>query len=187
MPLNGTRSEATSMWAYADETGNTGTRIRSGTAIFITAAMVTKANFDLVRGHEIAAIARKAGVNALHANDSASAAGTHPCRSPASGKKADARFLPPRKALPRRLQGGGYLILMLGRTSPCRGRRTLKAATPHAGFQDGDLVSTGDRADRLGSVTTSNEGKSRSAFLRAAKSMLARVPNVPDERSRQIF
>ena len=57
------------LWAYVDESGNTGNRIFDPERpLFITAAMATKTNFDLVCSREVAAIARKVGATALHAN-----------------------------------------------------------------------------------------------------------------------
>jgi hypothetical protein len=53
-----------------DESGNTGNRIfDQEQPVFLTAAMATKINFDLVYRHGVAAIARKLGVKALHANE----------------------------------------------------------------------------------------------------------------------
>ena len=58
------------MWAYIDETGNTGNRIFDPEQpIFITAAMMTRANFDLTRSASVANIAASLGVKALHANE----------------------------------------------------------------------------------------------------------------------
>ena len=57
------------MWAYVDESGNTGNRIFDPEQpLFITAAMATKTNFDLVHSRQLAAVARKVGATALHAN-----------------------------------------------------------------------------------------------------------------------
>ncbi len=58
------------MYAYVDETGNTGNRIFDlDQPLFITAAMMTRANFDAVQKAAVAAIAKKAGVHELHANE----------------------------------------------------------------------------------------------------------------------
>lgn len=57
------------MYAYVDETGNTGTNIFDPEQpIFITAALITKQNFDLVHKYELARIAGIVGENELHAN-----------------------------------------------------------------------------------------------------------------------
>jgi hypothetical protein len=56
------------MYAYVDETGNTGNKILdSEQPLFITSAMLTRSNFDVIWDAEIARIAKKAGVKALHA------------------------------------------------------------------------------------------------------------------------
>jgi ATP-dependent DNA ligase len=48
------------VWAYVDETGNTGNRIFDDEQpFFTTAAMMTKSNFDLVYQAEISRIARR--------------------------------------------------------------------------------------------------------------------------------
>lgn len=58
------------MYAYVDETGNTGNRIFDPEQpVFTTAAMITKTNFDMARRRDIAALAKKLGVTALHANE----------------------------------------------------------------------------------------------------------------------
>jgi hypothetical protein len=58
------------MWAYIDETGNTGNHIFDPEQpLFITAAFMTKSNFDLVEKASMAAIANKIGAMALHANE----------------------------------------------------------------------------------------------------------------------
>jgi hypothetical protein len=50
------------MWAYVDESGNTGNRIfDQDQPVFLTAAMATKANFDLVYGHEVVNFLRNGG------------------------------------------------------------------------------------------------------------------------------
>ena len=58
------------MYAYVDETGNTGNRIFDpDQPLFITAAMMTRCNFDVIQKASVAAIAKKAGVQALHASE----------------------------------------------------------------------------------------------------------------------
>lgn len=57
------------MYAYIDETGNTGPNIFDPEQpIFMTAALITKTNFDLVHKNDIARIAKKIGETELHAN-----------------------------------------------------------------------------------------------------------------------
>jgi hypothetical protein len=58
------------MYAYVDESGNTGYQIFDPEQpLFVTAAMMTKTNFDAVRNVDLAAVARKVGAAALHANE----------------------------------------------------------------------------------------------------------------------
>ena len=58
------------MYAYIDETGNTGENLfDENQPVFLTAALITKTNFDLVYKRAIKTICRKLGVEALHANE----------------------------------------------------------------------------------------------------------------------
>jgi len=56
------------MFAYIDETGNAGI-FDSDQPAFITAALMTKTNFDLLHARDIKIIASKIGEPELHAND----------------------------------------------------------------------------------------------------------------------
>lgn len=56
------------MYAYVDETGNAGI-FDSDQPVFITAALMTKINFDLLHARDIKTIASKIGEPELHAND----------------------------------------------------------------------------------------------------------------------
>lgn len=58
------------MYAYVDETGNTGKDIFNiEQPLFITAALVTKTNFDVLYKQDIKVIAEIIGQNELHANE----------------------------------------------------------------------------------------------------------------------
>lgn len=58
-----------SMYAYIDETGNTGPNIFDpDQPVFITAALITKTNFDLLHKKDIKQIASVIGEEELHAN-----------------------------------------------------------------------------------------------------------------------
>jgi hypothetical protein len=58
------------MYAYVDESGNTGYRIFDPEQpVFVTAALMTKTNFDAVRKGDLAMIAKKVSAGALHANE----------------------------------------------------------------------------------------------------------------------
>ncbi len=56
------------MYAYVDETGNAGI-FDFEQPLFITAALITKTNFDLLHKQNIKVIASKIGRNELHANE----------------------------------------------------------------------------------------------------------------------
>ena len=58
------------MFAYVDESGNTGNELFDPQQpVFITAAMMTKTNFDAVRKNDLRSIACRVEANALHANE----------------------------------------------------------------------------------------------------------------------
>ncbi|WP_282092824.1 hypothetical protein [Epibacterium ulvae] len=82
------------MFAYVDETGNTGKNIfDSAQPDFFTGALITKTDFDVLHGKRLHSIALRAGVPALHA----SVVGVGPIEKAASDvlrllKKVDARF-----------------------------------------------------------------------------------------------
>lgn len=57
------------MYAYVDESGNTGNSLFDiNQPTFLTAATLTRTNFDKLRKSDLTLIARKVGVEALHAN-----------------------------------------------------------------------------------------------------------------------
>ncbi len=58
------------MYAYVDESGNTGQNIfDEAQPHFLTAALVTRTNFDVLNRSNICIISKRLGVPALHAND----------------------------------------------------------------------------------------------------------------------
>lgn len=57
------------MFAYVDETGNTGKNIFDpDQPDFFTGALITKTNFDVLHGKTLQSISKRAGVAALHAS-----------------------------------------------------------------------------------------------------------------------
>lgn len=63
------------MYAYIDETGNTGKNIfDEEQPLFLTAALISKVNFDLLERDRLIRIARRYGKDALHANELGDAA-----------------------------------------------------------------------------------------------------------------
>src|SRR5215831_3327193 len=58
------------MFAFVDETGNTGRNLLDeAQPDFFTAALITKTNFDMVYVDQIAALAKKIGATSLHGAD----------------------------------------------------------------------------------------------------------------------
>jgi hypothetical protein len=58
------------MYAYIDETGNTGENLfDSAQPFFMTAALMTRGKFDLIYGGRISTLARRLGVDILHSNE----------------------------------------------------------------------------------------------------------------------
>ena len=58
------------MYAYIDETGNTGANIfDKDQPVFMTAAFITRRNFDEELGHCIRSLAKNTGFSVLHANE----------------------------------------------------------------------------------------------------------------------
>jgi hypothetical protein len=63
------------MYAYIDESGNTGKNIfDEEQPLFLTAALISKVNFDLLERDNILRIARRFGRDTLHANEFGEAA-----------------------------------------------------------------------------------------------------------------
>jgi hypothetical protein len=179
------------MYAYVDETGNTGNRIFDlDQPLFITAAMMTRANFDAVQKAAVAAIAKKAGVHELHANEM----GVAKVEEIANDilkivKVAQARFFLSR--LEKRYLGAtkvidtyfdsGENLAVPWQAYSIRHLRLLLA------FKVATYVLTDEIAQTVWNcLTAKKEGASLALFIEGAKAMLARAHNLPDARSRQI-
>jgi hypothetical protein len=180
------------MWVYVDESGNTGNRLfDEDQPLFITAAMMTKTNFDLVWRSSLASIARQVSVEALHANE----LGVARIEMIADGllrivKKADARFFMSRvekrylaasKVYDTYFDAGENLAVPwhIYWIRPMRLLMTFKLSK---------FIVTEEIALTVWEcLTTQSEKQSRVLFLQAAETMLRRVSNVPDQRSRQVI
>lgn len=180
------------MWAYVDETGNTLNNLfDKNQPLYSTAAFITKTNFDLVAKRSIATIAKKAGVDALHAN----VLGVAKIEQIAPDllkllKKTDCCFFVSRvekkylaackvvdvyfdqgenKAVP----WSAYWV------RPLRLMMTFKMA---------NFVITPEIAALVWNcVTAKSEFTSKKYFVQAAEMMLHNVQFVPDARSRKII
>lgn len=179
------------MYVYVDESGNTGYRVFDPEQpLFVTAAMMTKTNFDAVRKGALAAIARKVGASALHANE----LGVGRIEEIADDllkivKQADARFFVSRlekrylvaaKVYDTYFDAGENLAVPWHAYWIRPLRLTLM-------FKIVQYVLTEEIAGAVWDcVTAPTAQKSKAFFIQAAESMLARAPNLPDARSREI-
>jgi hypothetical protein len=179
------------MYAYVDETGNTGNRIFDrNQPLFITAAMMTRGNFDLLRNTSVAAIAKKAGVQALHAKELGigkvediapdllklvKAAGARFFLS-----RLEKRYLAATKVMDTYFDCGENLAVpwQMYSLRPLRLLLTFKLAR---------YVLTEDVAQTVWEcLTAKKEGTSITLFVEAAKAMLGNAHYLPDAQSRQV-
>jgi hypothetical protein len=184
-------SQAKAMYAYVDETGNTGNGIFDPQQpLFITAAMMTRTNFDAVRTQDVKGIAKKLGVDVLHAKE----LGVGKIEEVADDllkvvKEADARFFVSRlekrylataKVYDTYFDAGENLAVPWHAywIRPLRLMLMFKLA---------EYVITEEIARTVWDcITAPNERKSKAFFVEGAKAMLLRAPNLPDQRSCQI-
>jgi hypothetical protein len=179
------------MYAYVDESGNTGYRVFDPEQpLFFTAAMLTKTNFDALRKGSLASIAKKAGTTALHANE----LGVGRIEEIADDlsrivKKADARFFISRvekRYLAAAKVYDAYFDAGENLAVPWHAY-WLRPLRLMLMFKISRYVLTEEIARTVWDcVTAPTEQKSKAFFLHAAKLMLARVSNLPDARSREI-
>jgi hypothetical protein len=179
------------MYAYVDETGNTGNRIfDSNQPLFITAAMMTRGNFDVLRKAGIAAIAKKAGVQALHANELrigkvediapdllklVKVAGARFFLS-----RLEKRYLAATKVIDTYFDCGENLAVPWQMYSLRKLRLLLT-------FKVARYVLTEDIAQTVWDcLTAKKEGTSITLFVEGAKAMLGNAHSLPDARSQQV-
>lgn len=179
------------MYAYVDETGNTGPNIFDPEQpIFMTAALITKTNFDLVHKNDIARIAKKIGETELHAN----IVGIERIEDIASDllalfKRCDARFFVSRiekrylaatkfvdtlfdsfenKAVPWHVYNMRPMRLLL----------VFKVAS----------ILTEDTAKKFwSSILEKRERKAYEIFLESLQELKRNIHELPDQRSRQLI
>jgi hypothetical protein len=179
------------MYAYVDETGNTGNELfDSEQPVFVTAAMMTKTNFDIVWKDPLKAIAGRVGASALHANE----LGISRIEEIADDllrviKKADARFFVSRleksylaaaKVFDTYFDAGENVAVPWQAywIRPLRLTLMFKLATYVLDEEIARIV--------WDCVTAKTETKSKEFFVDGAKAILARAPSLPDARAREI-
>jgi hypothetical protein len=179
------------MYAYVDETGNTGNRIFDpNQPLFITAAMLTRGNFDVGQKAGVAGIAKKSSVQALHANE----LGIGGVENIAPDllklvKSANARFFLSR--LEKRYLAAtkvidtyfdcGENLAVPWQTYSLRKLRLLLT------FKVARYVLSEDVAQTVWDcLTAKKEGSSIALFVEGAKALLGNAHYLPDAWSRQV-
>ncbi len=179
------------MYVYVDETGNTGNHIfDKDQPIFVTAAMMTKTNFDVVYAKDIAAIARKVGAEVLHANELG--VGRIEIVAPdllRIVKRAEAKFFLSRveklylaaaKVMDTYFDAGENLAVPWH----IYWLKTLKLTIT---FKLATCVITEEIAAKVWAcLISAGEEQSKTFFVEAASEMLENVPQIPDGRTRQV-
>jgi hypothetical protein len=178
------------MYAYVDESGNTGYALwDADQPLYLTAAMMTKSNFDIVYAPQVARIAASSDITALHANEMGVAriekiAGRL-CRLVWD---ADAHFFVAR--LEKR-----YLAATKVFDTLFDSFENLAVPTHVYNFRHFKLlllfklahyVLTDEICRMMWTcITTKHETESRRLLIECAKGILANVHAMPDERSRK--
>ena len=179
------------MWAYVDETGNTGQNLFDpNQPIYITAALMTRSNFDLTERAKIERIANSVGESVLHANKlGVSKINDISPQLKKIFRRCDAKFFVSRlekkyliatKVIDTYFDQGENLAVPwhVYWLRPMRLMLTFKLAS---------LVLTEEIAVCVWkSLNAKSEQSSKKYFVRGAELMLAGVECLPDARSRQI-
>jgi len=179
------------MWAYVDESGNTGNRLFDpNQPIFLSAAMATKVNFDLVYHNDVAEIARRAGVRALHASElgvgriEPIARNLRKVLRAADAKfifsRIEKRYLAATKIYDTYFDQGENLAVPwhVYWLKPLKLMMTFKLAT---------YVITEPIAQTVWEcLTAKSEYTSKQRFVEGASALLGRCHLLPDERSRKV-
>ena len=178
------------MFAFVDETGNTGANLLDeAQPDFFTAALITKSNFDLVYDGPVSKLAKKFGDGALHGKD----LGLGRCEEIAADlhkifKKADARFFVSKvekryllatKIFDTFFDSGENAAASwhVYNIRPLRIILALKVAT----LVDEQL------AQRFWAILLDrNDARQKAALPEICQTLIDRVGDLPDQRSRDI-
>jgi hypothetical protein len=179
------------MFVYVDETGNTGKNLFDDSQPqFITAALMTRSNFDFLYGKHIGELASKLGVSFLHANE----LGLSKIESIADEllkvlKQARARFFMSR--VEKRYLATTKIVDMIFDSGenfavpwhvynvrPLRLLLVLKVA---------NLVDESLAQSFWQSLVEPNLSKATNFFIKSCKELLSRTPALPDARSIELI
>jgi hypothetical protein len=179
------------MFAFVDETGNTGRNLLDETQPdFFTAALITRTNFDLVYPDAVRRIAKSLGAEALHAKD----IGLARMESIAPGlrrlfKKADARFFVSR--VEKRYLLATKLFDALfdsGENAAVAWHNyNLRPLKVMFAFKVAMLVTEGIGQRFWDCLLEKNETKAKAGLPGICQSLLDRIDILPDQRSREVI
>ena len=178
------------MYAYVDETGNTGNRIFDpDQPLFITAAMMTRCNFDVIQKASVAAIAKKAGVQALHASElgigkvEEIAPDLLKLLKAANARfflsRLEKRFLAATKLIDTYFDCGENLAVPWQMYSLRKLRLLLT-------FKVASVLTEAIAQTVWDCLTAKREGTSIALFVEGAKALLGNAHYLPDARSQQV-
>lgn len=178
------------MYAFVDETGNTGSNVfDEAQPDFFTGALVTKANFDVLHNRTIRAICRRNGFDSLHA----SVLGFGPIEHAAPEilrllKKVDARFFISRVEKRYLVATKLYDTFFDSGENPAASWvayniRPLKLILC---FKVATLMTDEIAREFWAMLMARNEKQARAKIPGICDAILARVPLLKDQRSREV-
>ncbi|SDF92147.1 DUF3800 domain-containing protein [Alloyangia pacifica] len=178
------------MFAYVDETGNTGKNIFDpDQPEFFTAALITKTNFDVLHGRTLQSISMRAGVPALHA----SVVGMGPIESAAGDilsllKKVDARFFVSRVEKRYLLATKVYDVFFDSGENPAASwsAYNIRPLKMILCFKVATLITEQIARDFWDMLMARNEKTARQKIPGICEALLAQVPTLADARSREV-
>ena len=178
------------MFAYVDETGNTGKNIfDTEQPDFFTGALITKTDFDVLHSKRIQRIALRAGVPALHASE----VGMGPIENAADDifrllKKIDAGFCITRIEKRYLLATKLYEVFFDSGENPAtlRSAYNFKLLRMVMRLRVATLINEKIARDFWDILLARNEERACEKIPGICEALLARVSILPDRRSREI-
>ncbi|MGE8126316.1 DUF3800 domain-containing protein [Methylobacterium sp. NPDC080182] len=179
------------MWAYVDESGNTGNKIFDpNQPHYITAALISKTNFDLVNKAALLQISHKVDSDALHANElgvakiEIIASDLHRLLKKSPSRfffsRLEKRYLATAKVFDTYFDAGENVAVPWHVYWVKHLKLLLMFKLSHA-------VVTEEVASIVWDcLTASNERTSKELFVQGAEAMLGNVDRLYDARSRQL-
>lgn len=178
------------MFAFVDETGNTGSNIfDEAQPDFFTGALITKTNFDVLYARELQAICRRHDIGSLHA----SVLGLGPIEKVAPEvftllKKVDARFFVSRVEKRYLLATKIFDTFFDSGENPAANwsAYNVKLLKMVLCFKVSTLITDDIAREFWAMLMSENENKARAKIPEICNLILDRVPLLADQRSREI-